>query len=487
LSLTAVLPATVWLPLIGALLLTALGRWPDLRETVTLATAALLVALVGWVWQQGTGDITGNVPVVLFEPIPGGAIALQVEPLGLLFAGVAAFLWLLTSVYAIGYMRAHHELHQTRFYSAFAVSMAATMGIAFAANLFTLFVFYELLTLSTYPLVVHKGDAQARRAGRVYLGILLTTSTLCLLPAVIATGQLAGTLDFHPGGSLAGRVSTPVASLLLLLYFIGIAKAAMMPLHRWLPAAMVAPTPVSALLHAVAVVKAGVFTVLKVTTYVFGADLLLALPLTQWLIWAVLASILLASLIALRQDNLKRRLAYSTVSQLGYILLAALLGNATALIGGGLQIATHAFAKISLFLAAGAILVASGKTEISSMAGLGRRMPLTYGCILVASLSIIGLPPLAGLWSKWYLLLGSLEAGQWLAMAVLLLSSLLNIGYLLPIAVQGFFAPEPAGTTQPVQPLPHTCRIALTLTAACCLLLFLAPGPLLHLLARIDF
>jgi len=477
------LTASLLLPLLGAILVAATGRWPNIRETATLSTAILLFVLVCSLWPSRFDGID---QIVLLEPVPGGTLALHLEPLGMLFALVASFLWIITSLYAIGYMRAQGESNQTRFYTAFAVAMAATMGVAFAANLFTLFVFYEILTLSTYPLVTHSGTEKARRAGRVYLGILLTTSTLLLLPAVIATWLFAGTLDFKAGGILQGRVSNAVAGMLLLLYFFGIGKSAAMPFHRWLPAAMVAPTPVSALLHAVAVVKAGVFSMLKVTTYVFGTDLLSGISISQWLIYVSLATILLASLVALRQDNLKRRLAYSTISQLGYILLAGQLGNATGLIGGGLHIANHAFGKITLFLAAGAILVATHKTEVSAMSGLGRRMPLTFACFLVGSLSVIGLPPLGGFWSKWYLLLGSLRAEQWLAMLVLIISSLLNVAYLLPVSVRGFFSAPLASGDETFNPVPWPCRIAMAITASGCILLFLAAGPLVRLLETIG-
>ncbi len=257
------------------------------------------------------------------------------------------------------------------------------------------FIFYEILTLSTYPLVTHAGTEKAKLGGRVYLGILLTTSILFLLLAIIGTWYTTGTLDFRPGG-IFDRSSTLAAAALLPLFIFGIGKAAIMPFHRWLPAAMVAPTPVSALLHAVAVVKAGVFSVLKVCTYIFGFDLLGQLPTTEFLLYLAGASVIIASLVAMRQDNLKARLAYSTVSQLSYITVGALLANSAGALGGAMHIGMHAFGKITLFFCAGAIMVASHKTEISDMHGLGRRMPVTMAAFFIGSLSIIGLPPGGG-------------------------------------------------------------------------------------------
>ena len=250
------------IPLIGAVPIALAGARPNLRETVTLITAGLLFATVLTLLPR---VFDGARPaVVLFETLPGLPIALAVEPLGMIFAAVASFLWIANSIYSIGYMRGHGERNQTRFYVCFALALSGTMGVAFAGNMFTLFIFYEVLTLSTYPLVTHKGDRKAVMAGRTYLGILLCTSIGLQLVAIVWTWVATGTLDFRDGGILAGKVEGPEVGILLALYVYGIGKAALMPVHRWLPAAMVAPTPVSALLHAVAVVKAGVFAVVKV-------------------------------------------------------------------------------------------------------------------------------------------------------------------------------------------------------------------------------
>jgi multicomponent Na+:H+ antiporter subunit D len=460
-------------PVVGALLIWLTGARPNLREAVTLITAAGLFALVLLVLPP---VVAGERPEVrLVEMLPGLGLAFTAEPLGVSFALVASLLWILTSVYSIGYMRGHHEANQTRFYAFFALALAATMGVAFAGNMLTLLVFYEVLTVSTYPLVTHSGTEEARRAGRVYLGILLGTSIGPLLLAIGLTWVAAGRLDFVPGGILAGKASDGMVAVLMALYLFGIGKAAVMPFHRWLPAAMVAPTPVSALLHAVAVVKAGVFAVLKVVVYVFGLELLTQTGASRWLAYVAAATILIASLVAMTKDNLKLRLAYSTVSQLSYIVLGGMLASATGVIGGAMHIAMHAFAKITLFFCAGAILVASDKTEISEMGGLGRRMPFTFAAFFLASLSIIGLPPMGGLWSKWQLAEGAAEGHQAILVAVLMISSLLNIAYLVPIAVRAFLPPPGGPAPDPswqIQEAPLLCVVPLCLTALGGVLLF---------------
>lgn len=476
------LVSALLLPFAAAFGIVLCGRWPNLREAVTLVSAAALSLVLIAIYQR-LGD-GATISLQLAEPIPGLAFGFQVEPLGMLFALVAGVLWLVTAVYAIGYMRGHHEKNQTRFYALFAISIGCAMGAAFASNLFTLFLWYEILTVSTYPLVAHAGTEEARRGARTYVGILLGTSIGLQLLAIVITYSITGTLDFRAGGILDGKLDPAWAGMLFALFVFGIGKAAVMPFHRWLPAAMVAPTPVSALLHAVAVVKAGVFTVLKVTIYIFGTDFILQSGASDWLIWFAAATILLASLVAMTRDNLKARLAYSTVSQLSYIVLGALLATQMGLLGGTLHIAMHAFAKITLFFAAGAILVAAHKTEISDMAGLGRAMPVTFGAFLIGSLSIIGLPPFGGMWSKWYLALGTIEAGQWLLLSVLLISSLLNIAYLLPIPIRGFFGKARDGANyDQVREAPTSCLIAMVVTSLACLALFFYPDPFYQLAA----
>lgn len=478
LSLQTMLQLTIILPILATLGIVATGRRPNLREGISITTSLVVLYFVINLYQ---GLLSGeSITANWGELLPGLAVSFSIEPLGMLFALIAAFLWLITTLYAIGYMRGHHEENQTRFYACFAIAIGSVMGIAFADNLFTLFIFYEVLTLSTYPLVTHAGTEKAKQGGRVYLGILLTTSIAFFLLAIIGTWYVTGTLDFKPGGIFGADVDTGVAGILLVLFIFGIGKAAIMPFHRWLPAAMVAPTPVSALLHAVAVVKAGVFTVLKVTVFIFGIDLLSILPTTQFLLYLAGASILLASLVAMRQNNLKARLAYSTVSQLGYITMGALLATSSGVMGSAMHIATHAFGKITLFFCAGAILVAAHKSEISDMRGLGRQMPITMIAFFIASLSIIGIPPTGGTWSKWFLLLGTLETEHYILMGILLLSSLLNIAYLLPIPFHAFFSGDNAGSTG-IKEAPLPSLIALSITTIGCVALFIYPQPVYEL------
>jgi multicomponent Na+:H+ antiporter subunit D len=480
LSPEIVLLLTILVPLAAVPAIVATGNRPNLREGVTIAACLILIYLVSSLYTiaRGGGLVEWSSPNIF----PGIGIDFRIEPLGMIFSLVAGYLWLVTTVYAIGYMRGHDEQNQTRFYSCFAVAISAAMGIAYADNLFTLFVFYELLTLSTYPLVTHAGTEKAKQGGRVYLGILLSTSILFLLLAIIGTWHVTGTLDFQAGG-VFDESTRLAAAVLLPLYIFGIGKAAVMPFHRWLPAAMVAPTPVSALLHAVAVVKAGVFSVLKVCAYVFGFDILGSLPTTDFLLYLAGATVIIASLVAMRQDNLKARLAYSTVSQLSYITVGALLVSSSGALGGAMHIAMHAFGKITLFFCAGAIMVVSHKTEISQMRGLGRRMPITMTAFFIGSLSIIGLPPGGGTWSKWYLMIGTIESEKWVLMVVLMASSLLNIAYLLPIPLKAFLYedPEAQGTEVRMQEAPLPSLVALCVTAAGCIVLFFYPQPLFEL------
>jgi multicomponent Na+:H+ antiporter subunit D len=382
-------------------------------------------------------------------------------------------------------MRALKEHDQTRYFAAFAVAIAATIGVAFAANLLTLYLFYEMLSLATYPLVTHEQNAESRISGRKYLIFILGTSIGLVLPAMVITYSLTGTLDFTVGGILTGQAPPATLALLLVLFLLGFAKAAIMPMHGWLPAAMVAPTPVSSFLHGVAVVKVGVFSILRVIVGIFGPNLLRDLDLGVIITTLTSITIVVASLIALTQDNLKRRLAYSTIGQLSYMVLGAGMLTAAGMTGGMLHIAMHAFGKITLFFCAGAIYVASHKKYISEMDGLGRQMPITYGAFLLGALSIIGIPPLGGFISKWHLLLGAIEGHQMLLVLVLLSSSLLNAAYFLPIVYRGFFAdPQHTEVKRGIQEAPLYCLIPLCITALLSLGLFFYPDVLLQLVRQ---
>jgi len=472
------------IPLLTAASVLICRKNPNIRESVTLIGGISLFFVV--VKLALDYDFEQTVTLTLIEPFAGLSLALRLEPLGLIFTLVAGFLWPVTSLYSIGYMRSHHEKNQTRFYTAFAISIFATMAIAISANLLTLFIAYELLTLFTLPLVTHAGTEAARRAGWTYLGILMTTSIGFLLLAIIWTYSLTGTLEFTPGGILDGKAEPAILGALLLLFVFGTGKAALMPFHRWLPSAMVAPTPVSSLLHAVAVVKAGVFTIMKVSVYIFGIDLISSLDTAYWLSLLAGFTILSASIIAMSKDNLKARLAYSTISQLSYIILAAMLGVATGVYAGSLHIIMHAFAKITLFFCAGAILVSAHKSRVSELNGIGRAMPLTMLAFLLASLSIVGLPPLGGSWSKWLLLQATMEVHNMVLLIVLLVSSFLNLFYLVEIPIRGFFAkPIDPNYNNGIKEAPIFSLIAILITTTGCLTLFFLVNPAWNLVEKI--
>ena len=476
-----VMQLTLVVPAVGALLIALCGRWPNLREGVTLITAATLFYLVLRVFAAvDAGGDTNVLYVELFDMLPGLAIALHAEPLSILFAVVASGLWFVTSVYAIGYMRGNREQRQTPFYVCFAVALFGAMGVAFAANLLTLFLFYEVLTLSTYPLVAHKGDASARKGARTYLGILLVTSIGLFLPAILWTYLVAGTLDFRAGGILEGAIGGTAATVLLLMYLFGVGKAAVMPFHRWLPAAMVAPTPVSALLHAVAVVKAGVFTIAKVVIYIFGLDFLVEVPSEVIAVYIAGFTVVAASILALRQTNIKRMLAYSTVSQLSYIVMAVMVLAPLSEMGAIVHIVAHAVAKITLFFAAGAIYVASKKTEIHQLDGIGFRMPITMGAFAIGALSMIGVPPTGGFVSKWYMIAGAFQVDSYFVLAVLSLSTALNAAYFLPVIFRAFFRRETVAPAAPHGEAPVPMVAAICVTATLTLLVFFFNAPLVE-------
>ncbi len=473
------------LPLFAAIAIYAVGRMPDVRETLTVvACVALSIVTISIFMRVGQGDPPS---LKVAEPLAGLEIAFRLEPLGALFALMASLLWGVNSLFSIGYMRGRREPNQTRFYMCFALAMFGVMGIAMAANLFTLFIFYEMLTFSTYPLVTHKGDAPARRAGRIYLGILVGASLLLFLPGIIGVEMLAGSTSFVSGGLLAGRgIDAVWGSVLLVLLFLGVAKAALIPVHAWLPSAMVAPVPVSALLHAVAVVKAGVFTLLKLSAYIFGADLISALPAATWLLWLAAGTIVISSLVAMTRDDLKARLAWSTIGQLAYVTSAALLPVASGLVAGGLYMLTHALAKITLFMCAGAIFVATGATRVSEMGGLGRRMPIVFACFLAGALAVAGLPPFAAMWSKFLLLTASFGTGEWATAVAMIISSLLSLFYLAPVALRALLPPtNDAPPMAFIRPggAPGPAVAAIIVTALACIALFFLADPVAAYLA----
>lgn len=468
------------IPFVGALAISLAHHHPKLRDAFGwLSSIAFFLAVAGHIEPTLSGQ---GVTQTVSELLPGVSIAFAIEPLGLLFALIGASLWLVATLYAQSYMKSLNYPHLARFFACYAIALGAAAGIAFSENLLTLFIFYEILTLSTYPLVTHSGSEEARRGGRIYLFYLLASSIGLLLPAIIWVYAATGTLDFQSGGILGDHIAPHWIPVLVGLFAFGIGKAALMPMHKWLPAAMVAPAPVSALLHAVAVVKAGVFTILKVAIFVFGIDVLLTTGAGIWVAWVAAFTIVSASLVALRLDDLKARLAYSTVAQLSYVIVGAMIATPLAVIGAVMQMAMHAVAKITLFFSAGAIQVASGRKKIKEFDGLGRVMPYTFTFMTIGILSIIGLPLFGGMWAKWYLLIGALSVEQWIVAGALMLSSLLNILYLLIIPIRGFFAPAAEGVpTEGIHEAPLAQRVAMGITATACVVLFFFPEPLFEL------
>ncbi len=466
----AVLSSLLAVPLIALS-----GKRPNLRETWTFVAGAIKLLLV---LSMAKWILAGNTHTYdLWQVLPGLAIRFKVDGFGMLFALVASSLWIVTSVYSIGYMRALDEHAQTRYFCFFAIALSATIGVAFAGNLFTLYLFYEMLSLSTFPLVTHHQDKEARGGGRKYLTYLLSTSIGFALPAMIITYVTAGSLEFSSAGVFAADTSPMLLTTLLLLFVFGFAKAGIMPFHSWLPGAMVAPTPVSALLHAVAVVKVGVFSIVRVFTGIFGLDLMADLQLNTIVCVIAAFTVVVSSLIALTQDNLKRRLAFSTIGQLSYIILGVGLASKLGAQGGILHIAMHAFGKITLFFCAGAIFVATGKKYISEMVGIGRRMPFTMAAFFIGSLSVIGLPPAGGLISKLFMVQGTLQADMLWVLAIYLISSLLNAAYFFPIVYKAFFCTDEEAQFQgPMKEAPLCAMLPPVITAMISMILFFWPG-----------
>lgn len=465
-------------PLAGAALVMANARRPNLRETISFVAAVALFGTVVWM----VPDVLAGkrLRFTLFELLPGLSFSLRADAMSMIFAVSASFLWVLTVFYSAGYMRGLQEHEQTRFNTCFALALFGAVGCAFSDNLLTLYLFYELVSICTYPLVAHHQDEESYEGARKYIAYLTATAKGLVLPAMVLIYVLSGTLDFSTNistGILPADANRWVVTALYACCILGFAKNGVMPFHSWLPSAMVAPTPVSALLHAVAVVKVGVFSTVRVMLYVFGVDTMDALNLGLPTAYFVSVTIVVASIVALSKDNLKARLAYSTVSQLSYIILGVALLTPAGIQGGLLHIANHAFAKITLFFCAGAIYVATHKKNISEMSGLGRVMPFTFGAFALASLSMIGAPPVAGFVSKWYLLNGAWDAHSLTVVLVLLVSTLLNTAYFAPVVYQGFFG-RPAtddhghssGEAHPSMVVP------LTITAVISVVIGLYPG-----------
>jgi multicomponent Na+:H+ antiporter subunit D len=465
-------------PLLGAGLVMLTGKRANVRETCSFIAAATLFVLVA----SMIPDIHAGQKLTfcVFPLLEGVSITLRADALSMVFALAASFLWVITVFYSAGYMRGLNEHEQTRFNACFALALFGAIGCAFSDNLLTLYLFYEIVSICTYPLVAHHQDEESYESGKKYLTYLTATAKGLVLPAMVLIYVLKGNLDFANNittGILPPDVNRWVVTGLYACCIIGFAKNGVMPFHNWLPSAMVAPTPVSALLHAVAVVKVGVFSTVRVMLYVFGVDTMHALNLGLPTAYFVSITIVVASIIALSKDNLKARLAYSTVSQLSYIILGVALLTPAGIEGGLIHIANHAFSKITLFFCAGAIYVATHKKNISEMNGLGRVMPWTFGAFAIASLSMIGAPPVAGFVSKWYLLNGAYDARSIGIIIVLLVSTVLNAAYFAPVVYAGFFGKPSAEDTKHQYSEAHPALvIPLTITAAISLVIGLYPG-----------
>ena len=432
------------IPLIAAFIIYIRGEHihQDLRELITIVASALLMVTV---YSMVPAVVHGQeIKIVLFKIVKGVTFSLNVDAAGMVFACVAATLWILTSFYSIGYMRGHGEENQTGYYACFAMCIMAAMGICFAANLITFFIFYEILTVSTFPLVVHHRDQEASESGHKYLAYTLISGQI-FFAAIVIIYVTCGTLEFVPGGFVSsGDLPMPWATVVFFMMVgAGIVKAGVMPLHSWLPAAMVAPTPVSALLHAVAVVKAGAFCTLRVVLYVFGPEAAKACHGSDILAWMAVITILVSSLIAIRKDNLKARLAFSTIGQLSYIILGICILTPASTAGALYHIVAHAFMKITLFMAAGAIFVTTHKKNISEMVGIGRRMPVTMTAFAASSLAVAGFPFFAGFVSKANIIMGAISNNKPLFAATLVVSGLLAVVYLMPVIIIAF-KKEPA-------------------------------------------
>ena len=455
--------------LAGSIMVMLTGKKPNVRESWSFVASVIMFSIIA----SMVPDILDGKKILypIFAILPGLSVTLRVDAFSMVFAFAASFLWILAVFYSSGYMRGLEEHAQTRFNACFALALFGAIGVAFSDNLFTMYLFYEIVSVCTYPLVAHHQDGESYEGAKKYIVYLTTTAKGLVLPAMILIYVLTGTLDFADNistGIFPADVNGTLVTVLYIFCLLGFAKNGIMPVHNWLPSAMVAPTPVSALLHAVAVVKVGVFSTTRVMLYVFGVDTMHSLNLGIPTAYFVSFTIVVASIIALSKTNLKARLAYSTVSQLSYIILGVALLTPTAIEGGIIHIANHAFSKITLFFCAGAIYVATHKKDISEMSGLGKTMPFTFGAFAIASLSMIGAPPVAGFVTKWKLLVGTMEMESYYfgILLVLLASTMLNVAYFAPVTFKAFFGKRPEGEVSVgIKEAPLTMVVPLTITA----------------------
>ncbi|QGR02726.1 cation:proton antiporter [Ehrlichia ruminantium] len=475
----------VLLPYMCAVLVLLLKKFKYSQETLSIIFSCALFYTVFNIYTK----ITADKPVlytVLCEFTPKIQLILKTEPIGIIFSLLASFLWTVTTIYTISYMTHNDKGNKKQpiFYACFAASIGCTMGIAFSGNLLTLFIFYELLTISTYPLVTYYTNHESQISGRHYIGILLGTSMLLFLPAIIITYNVSGTLDFTNGGILPSSISNLFLFTLLSVFIYSIGKTALMPIHSWLPKAMVAPTPVSALLHAVAVVKSGIFALIKILLYVIGLEKLQALFQTHHniLMYVSEITIILASFIAIKQTNLKKVLAYSTISQLSYIIMTVSLYTEYAIDISIFQMISHAFAKITLFFTAGAIYTKTGKKYLHELQGIGKSMPITMITFSIGAIAMIGIPPASTFWGKFFIISESFSQDILSVVLVLVLSTILNTIYFVPIIYNAFYATCNAKYNEAPVPM----LVATTVTTICTIILFLYPDIVFNIINHIK-
>ncbi|MAT22671.1 MAG: cation:proton antiporter [Rhodobiaceae bacterium] len=476
----------ILIPIFLAILIKITWEVQQLRYPILLS-GPILALLSVYKIQENSEFFSFSINI--FDIFPNIGISLGLEPISFVFIIMVNSLWLVATLYSYGYMRTNNEKRLGNFFSFFAIAIGCANGAALSSNLLTLFIFYELLTVSTYPLVTHKGDEQSKQSGRKYLLILLGTSLCFFLPAMGYVYFLSGNLDFVSGGllttTLSGmEVNNIAISILLVLFIFGISKAAVMPFHSWLPAAMVAPTPVSALLHAVAVVKVGVFSIIKVLVYIFGLDILLGLFTVDLMIYICGFTIITTSVIALKQDNLKKLLAYSTISQLSYVIIAILILTPSAIIAASMHLVAHAVSKITLFFAAGAIYSSTGYTKISEMDGIGKKLKVVSIAFTLGAMSLVGIPLLVGFTSKWYIVQSSVEVGQWFILLIITTSTLLNIGYFTPIIYKFFFKNELKEVS--FKTLPRDISLSIIICCALMVILFLQPNLVMEVISYVK-
>jgi len=455
--------------LIGGLVVAMMPRAGNRIRSITVSAFSILTIVFSW---RVALKVFGGESVRLAGEIGGLSWSLDPDPLGAVFGLIASTLWLFAAVYSFGYMSGKHN--QRAYYTFFLISLSMTLGVAFSGNLVALYLFYELLTFSTYPLVIHERSPEAVKAGSKYI-IYNLSGAGAILIGIVVTYSWAGNLNFSYGPILAESQGQGL-NWLLLLFVAGFGvKSAIMPLHRWLPSAMAAPTPVSALLHAVAVVYSGAYGILRVVYSVFGHELVRSLNILNIIPWIIAFTILAGVIIAVKQDVLKRRLAYQTISHISYILLGAFTLQPWGLAGAVMHMICYSALKITLFFCAGIIAEKTGQIKVSGMEGIGWALPGTMVAFSIGALGMVGMLPLSTFWGKYYLMKGSIEGGIWPMALVLIGSGIINAVCFIPLIIKAFRGKRLQST--PEMESRFTVMLAPTLTlTAVSIIIGLIPG-----------